>query len=424
MTVDSAEKPAKAEDVDLLEGAGKGLLHALEGVGVGARQLAGQVIGQAVVVKKTDEPDPEPAPGQCVLTRATKSLHQILAERRWRDDEQETIEELEELENRGVAQQVLDRYEREMEAAQLSRKCIQEEKGVEQEAKRLKRSERQCKWGELVDEQYQKEEEKCRKDKEAYEEKERIRREQDALLRKAQTLVQHEKNRPGKSAVIAVREEGNNNDMWLPDIVISRKDTEKVTKFRHKKPVMTKPQEEEEDDDDDNEEGDNDDDGTGIDMNDPDIIKLAGCAHAKNVKTAAAYEHYMRGIANSILAEVGEGMEMQKYYRRVVKSMWSVAQNLKMYKFIKDADLQAVYKGIPDMKCVALRNCMEGKKTGAAKEIQIESEKVVEIQISREDRKRMPVNRMMANLKQPPGGPSGGHKAQTHEDVWPSRNGT
>ena len=74
---------------------------------------------------------------------------------------------------------------------------------------------------------------------------------------------------------------------------------------------------------------------------------------------------------------------MQRYYRRVIKSMWSVAQNLKMYKFIKDADLQAVYKGIPDMKCIALRNRMEGKKMGAAKEIQMETEKVVEVQISR-----------------------------------------
>ena len=275
-----------------------------------------------------------------------------------------------------MAQQVLDRYEKEMEAAQLSRKRIQEEKGAEQEAKeqeakRLKRSERQRRRGELADEQYQKEEEKRCKDKEAYEEKERVRKQQDALLRKAQTLVQREKNRPGKSAVIAVGE-----DMWLPDVVISQKDTEKVTKFRHKKPVTTKPQEEEGDDDDDNEEGDDDDDGTGIDMNNPDIIKLVGCAHAKNIKTAVAYEHYMRGIANSIPAKVVEATDMQKYYRNVVKSMWSVAQNLKMYKFIKDADLQAVYKGIPDMKCVALRNRMEGKKTGAAKEIQMESEKV------------------------------------------------
>ena len=75
---------------------------------------------------------------------------------------------------------------------------------------------------------------------------------------------------------------------------------------------------------------------------------------------------------------------------------------MRMYKFIKDADLQAVYKAIPDMKCVALRNRMEGKKTGLAKEIQIETEKVVEVQISREDRRRMPVNRMMANLNELP----------------------
>ena len=79
--MDSADKPTKTEDVDLLEGAGEGLLHALEGVGAGARQLVGQVIGQAVV-EKTDELDPEPAPGQRILTRATKSLHQILAEHR------------------------------------------------------------------------------------------------------------------------------------------------------------------------------------------------------------------------------------------------------------------------------------------------------------------------------------------------------
>ena len=91
MTVDSADKPTKTEDADLLEGASEGLLHALEGVGAGARQLAGQVIGQAVI-KKTDEPDPKPAPGQRVTTRATKSLQQILAERRWHDDEQEALE--------------------------------------------------------------------------------------------------------------------------------------------------------------------------------------------------------------------------------------------------------------------------------------------------------------------------------------------
>ena len=162
-------------------------------------------------------------------------------------------------------------------------------------------------------------------------------------------------------------------------------------------------------------------------MNNPDIIKLAGCAHAKNVKTAVAYEHYMRGIANSIQAEIVEETEMQRYYQRVIKSMWSVAQNLKMYKFIKDADLQAVYKGIPDMKCVALRNRMEGKKTGAAKEIQLESEKVVEVQISREDRKRMPVNRMMANLNDLPADRQAdirlkltrmyGHQEKTHKEA-------
>ena len=100
--------------------------------------------------------------------------------------------------------------------------------------------------------------------------------------------------------------------------------------------------------------------------------------------------------------EIVQGTEMQKYYRRVVKSMWSVALNLKMYKFIKDADLETVYKAIPDMTCVALRNRMEGKKTGAAKEIQLQTEKVIEVQITREDRKRMPVNRMMANLNDLP----------------------
>ena len=190
--------------------------------------------------------------------------------------------------------------------------------------------------------------------------------------------------------------------MWLPDVVISKKDKEKVTKFRGKKAVATKPQEEEVKDEGDEEEEEHDNDGEGIDMNDPDIIKLAGCAHAKNIKTAAAYEHYMRGISNSILAKVAESADMQKYYHSVIKSMWSVAQNLKMYKFIKDADLQAVYNSIPDMKCVALRNRIKGKKMGAAKEIQIESEKVVEVQISREDRKRMPVNHMMANLNSLP----------------------
>ena len=43
----------------MLEGAGKDLLQALEGVGTGAKQLAGQVIGQAVVMK-SDEIEPEP----------------------------------------------------------------------------------------------------------------------------------------------------------------------------------------------------------------------------------------------------------------------------------------------------------------------------------------------------------------------------
>ena len=84
----------------------------------------------------------------------------------------------------------------------------------------------------MVDEQYQKEEEKRRKEKEARAEEERVRREQDSLLQKAQTLVQREKRRPGKSAVIAVGE--GTDDMWLPDVVISEKDTEKVTKFSSK----------------------------------------------------------------------------------------------------------------------------------------------------------------------------------------------
>ena len=50
LTVKPADKPTKKEDADILEGAGEGLLEALEGVGTGARQLAGQIIGQAVVV--------------------------------------------------------------------------------------------------------------------------------------------------------------------------------------------------------------------------------------------------------------------------------------------------------------------------------------------------------------------------------------
>ena len=45
---------------------------------------------------------------------------------------------------------------------------------------------------------------------------------------------------------------------------------------------------------------------------------------------------------------------------------------------------------------------MEGRKTGAAKEIQIESKKVVEVQILKEYRKRLPVNRMMTNLNSLP----------------------
>ena len=105
------------------------------------------------------------------------------------------MEELEEPEGRGVAQQALDRYEREMEAAQLSRKRTQAGKSTEVEVeeveeKKLKRSERQCRRGKLADEEYQKAEEKCRKDKEAREEAERVQKQQDALLRKAQTLVQ------------------------------------------------------------------------------------------------------------------------------------------------------------------------------------------------------------------------------------------
>ena len=94
---------------------------------VGAQQLAGQVIGQALVVKPDDPGDrnrreaQKPASGTRV-TRATKSLHQILAERRRRDDERERLEEQEEEGARGVAQQALERYEKDMAAAQLSRK--------------------------------------------------------------------------------------------------------------------------------------------------------------------------------------------------------------------------------------------------------------------------------------------------------------
>ena len=346
------------------------------------------------------------------LTRATRVVKGTYLDERRKRERQEGIEELDEEEQpekRGVAQQALDKYERDMERAQLSRKRKQEEKDKEQEVKKQKRSDRQRRRGELADEQYRKEEEKRRKAREAQVEQERVRKEQDTLLRKAQTLVQREKNRPGKTAVIALGdgEEEEDNDMWLPDVVISQKDTEKATKFRRRKEPATaamKPQEEqvEEEEEDDEDEDDDDDGGTGVDMNDPDIIKLAGCAHAKNIKTAQAYEHYMRGIANSILTKVAEGADVQRYYRSVVKSMWSVARNLKLYKFVKDADLNAVYNDIPDMKCTALRNRMEGKKTGAAKEIQIETEKAIEVQIAREDRKRMPVNRMMSNLNDLP----------------------
>ena len=102
------------------------------------------------------------------------------------------------------------------------------------------------------------------------------------------------------------------------------------------------------------------------------------------------------------MTKVAEGADVHKYYRNVVKSMWSVARNLKLYKFVKDADLNAVYGDILDMKCTALRNRMEGRKTGAAKEIQLETERAIEVQIAREDRKRLPVNRMMANLNDLP----------------------
>ena len=82
-----------------------------------------------------------------------------------------------------------------------------------------------------------------------------------------------------------------------------------MTKFRQKKPTSTvttgkgkEQTEEEEHEGDEGDDDDDDDEDTVVDLNDPEIIKLAGCAHAKNVKTAAAYEHYMRGIANSIQA--------------------------------------------------------------------------------------------------------------------------
>ena len=422
LTVQLADKPTKKEEADILEGAGESLLEALEGVGAGARQLAGQIIGQAVVVKadeqstesgkgpetvKSSELERGPEPGvRTTTTRATKSLREILAERRRRDDERERLEEEEEVEDvRGVAQQTLDRYEKELAAAQLGRKRKTEEKEEKEQEVKRKRSDRQRRRGELVEEQYQKEEEKRRKEREARAEEERVRREQDALLRKAQTLVQREKHRPGKSAVIAVEEGAD--DMWLPDVVISEKDTEKVMKFRQKKTTATvaaggEPPEEEEQEGDEDDDDDDEDEDTTVDMNDPEIIKLAGCAHAKNIKTAAAYEHYMRGVANSIQVEIGQGTDMQKYYRRVIKSMWSVALKLRMYKFIKDADLEAVYNSIPDISCVALRNKMEGKKTGAAKEIQLQTEKVMEVRITREERKRMPVNRMMVNLNELP----------------------
>ena len=414
LTMVLAEEPAKRE-VDPLEGAGEGLIEALAGVGTGARQLAGQVIGHAVTVKTGDEPDPESEPrpgavdppGKGVLTRATKSLKQILAERRKKEQE-EGIEELEnpEGDNRGVAQQALERYERDLEEAQLSRKRTQDAKEAE-DAKRLKRSERHKRRGELADEQYRKKEEERRKVKEAQAEQERVRREQDALLRKAQTLVQREKNRPGRGTVIALRDDAEGEeDMWLPDVVISEKDSGTVTKFRHKKgktaSASGKAPQEEQIEEEEEEEEEADDEETGVDMNDPDIIKLAGCAHAKNIKTAQAYEHYMRGIANSIVMKVAEGADVHKYYRNVVKSMWSVARNLKLYKFVKDADLNAVYGDILDMKCTALRNRMEGRKTGAAKEIQLETERGIEVQIAREDRKRLPINRMMTNLNDLP----------------------
>ena len=188
-------------------------------------------------------------------------------------------------------------------------------------------------------------------------------------------------------------------------MVILKQDEDKVTKFRRTKTDKETSQKADDDDDDyeeEEEEEEEEDDEDAIDMNDPDIIKLAGCVHVRNIKTAAAYEHYMCGISNSILEKVGESSDIPKYYRNVIKSMWSVARNMRMYQFIKEADLQAVYKAIPDMKLVALRNRMEGKKTGAAKEIQLETEKVLEVQIAREDRQRMPINRMMANLNSLP----------------------
>ena len=38
---------------------------------------------------------------------------------------------------------------------------------------------------------------------------------------------------------------------------------------------------------DEGEDDDDDDEDTTVDMNDPEIIKLAGCAHAKNVKNGS-----------------------------------------------------------------------------------------------------------------------------------------
>ena len=148
MTLDVANEPAKMEE-DLLEGAGKDLLQALEGVGTGAKQLAGQVIGQAVVMKSDEpEPDPpkpvEPVRKSGVVTRATRFLKDILAERRRHEQEEEQLEvEEEQPEERGVAQQALDKYERDMEAAQLSRKRKQDEADpqMETDAKKDRRSE-------------------------------------------------------------------------------------------------------------------------------------------------------------------------------------------------------------------------------------------------------------------------------------------
>ena len=97
--VELANEPTKTEEADLLEGAGTDLLQALEGVGTGAKQLAGQVIGQAVV-QKMDEEDPpvlvEPTRSSGVVTRATRSLKDILAECRRHEQEEEALEELEE----------------------------------------------------------------------------------------------------------------------------------------------------------------------------------------------------------------------------------------------------------------------------------------------------------------------------------------